>query len=267
MSMSLDDHSLPTIVRWLVDLNGETQVRGILGDDFDAIRSGELGLHEMAPDLKETLCKMAEGAIAAGMKPPLPPEPDGPLPEVPQAPTGGGGQDVRRGPDHSEGRAAAPPPIMKLPPRAAPSAQTRSEKLRIIREKIRPIMEERAVLRSLLKHLRQAEDRRPHNHPLNRWIMLAENKVRHCLVADYYAKLPDARGHHMPRGEELAFLSRLIKRAEQEIAELSNRSVLRRLFCGKGYLAPEEVIEQVARHNNLKLRDELMQAILRQGRD
>ena len=35
MSVALDDHYLPTIVAWLVDLNGEVQVRGILGDEFE----------------------------------------------------------------------------------------------------------------------------------------------------------------------------------------------------------------------------------------
>ena len=266
MSVALDDHYLPTIVAWLVDLNGEAQVRGILGEDFEGIRWGRLGLHAIAPDLQETLCKMVEGAIAAGMKPP-PPEPDEPLQEVFQAPAEGGGQDVRRGPGHSEGRAAEPPPVMKSPPRAAASAQAHSEKVRIIRSAVRSRMKDRDVLISLLGHLRKAEELRPHDHPLNKWIILARHKVLHCLVADYHVRIPDARGHLMPRKEEMAFYSRSIKRSEKEMEELSRRPPLLRFFLGPGYLAPEDVLKQVARHQSLTITDELMQAILRQGSD
>ena len=266
MSVALDDHHLPTIVRWLVDLNGEVQVRGILGDDFEGIRSGQTGLQAIDPDLQETLCKMMEGAIAAGMKPP-PPEPDESPPEVLQAPAEGGGQDVRHGPGHSEGRAAAPPPVMKSPPREAPSAQAHSERPRNIRSAVRSRMKDRDVLISLLEHLRKAQELRPHDHPLNKWIILARNKVLHFLIADYPVRFRDARGHLRPRKEALAEFSRSIKRSEKEMEELSRRSPLLRFCLGQGYLAPEDLLEQVARHQNLKISDELMQAILRQGRD
>ena len=270
MSVALDDHHLPTIVAWLVDLNGEAQVRGILGEDFEGIRSGRLGLHAIAPDLQETLCKLVEGAIAAGMNPPLPPEPDKSLPEVPQAPAEGAGLDFRSGPGHSEGRAAAPPTVTKSPSRAAPSVEAHSERVRIIRSAIRSRMEDRDVLLRLLRHLREAEELRPHHHPLNKWITLAKHKVMLCLVADYHVRIPDARGHIMPRKEKMAFYSRLIKRSEKEMEELSRRPPLLRFFLsflGPGYLPPEDVLEQVARHQNLKISDELMQAILRQGSD
>ena len=267
MSVALDDHHLPTIVAWLVDLNGEVQVRGILGDDFEGIRSGRLGLHAIAPDLQETLCKMVEGAIAAGMELPLPPEPDESLPEVLQVPAEGGGQDVRHGPGHSEVRAAAPPPVMKSPPRSAASAQAHSEKVRIIRSAVRSRMEDRDVLISLLGHLRKAEELRPHDDPLNKWIILARHKVLHCLIADHNLRFRDARGRRLPRREALAEFSRSIKRAEREMADLSGRSPLLRFFLGPGYLAPEDVLKQVARHQKMKISEELMQAILRQGSD
>ena len=267
MSVALDDHHLPTIVAWLVELNGEMQVRGILGDDFEGIRSGRLGLHAIAPDLQETLCKMVEGAIAAGMELPLPPEPDESPPEVPQAPAEGAGQDVRREPGHSQGRAAAPPPVMKPPSRAQTSAQAHSEKVHIIRSAIRSRKEDRDVLLSLLGHLLEAEELRNQNHSLNKWVTLAKDKVMLCLVADYHVRIPDARGHLMPRKEEIALYSRPIQRSEREMEEFSRRSPLLRFFLGPGYLAPEEILKRVARRQNLIVRDELMQAILRQGRD
>ena len=267
MSVALDDHHLPTIVAWLVELNGEMQVRGILGEDFEGIRSGRLGLHAIAPDLQETLCKMVEGAVAAGMELPLPPEPDDSPPEVPQAPAERAGQDVRREPGHSQGRAAVPPPVMKPPSRAKISAQAHSEKVRIIRSAVRSRMEDRDVLLRLLGHLLEAEELRNQNHPLNKWVTLAKDKVMLCLIADYHVRFRDAHGHLMPRKEKIALYSRPIKRSEREMEEFSRRSPLLRFFLGPGYLAPEEILKRVARHQNLIISHQLMQAILRQGRD
>ena len=267
MSIALDDHHLPTIVQWLVDLNGEVQVRGILGDDFEAIRSGRLGLYAMAPDLEETLCKMVEGAIAAGMKPPLPPEPDQSPPEVARAPAEGGGQNVRRTPGHSEGRDAAPPPVMKSPPRADTSAQTPSERPRTIRDNVGSRREDREVLLLLLGHLLEAEEIRNRTHPLHKWVTLAKNKAALCLMADHNFRFREDHPRLMPRKEEMALYSRWIKRSEKEMEMLSRRSPLLRLFLDRGYLAPEEILKRVAHHQNLKISDQLMLAILRQGRD
>ena len=102
---------------------------------------------------------------------------------------------------------------------------------------------------------------------MNEWIRLAQNKVRHCLAADYHVQFRGARGHPLPRKEVLALYSRLIKRSEKKMAGWPRRWRLLRFIWDNGYRTPEEVLEDVARYNNLDLSDDLMQAILRQGRD
>ena len=251
------DQDAGPLIEWVCRAMGADIVRGRLALDPDQLQDLRDGTAVPDDDVLHRLAQLLDIAKDAGLgEPPPRAKPETAI----AAPTI---QNVVENPPPP----SAPPPIIESPPRVAPSAQTHSERVRIIRDAAKPVLEERNLLITLLGHLREAEEQRPHNHRMNKWIRLAQNKVRHCLVAEYYVQCRGARGHPLPRKEVLALYSRLIKRSEKEMADWPRRSPLLRIIFGKGYLAPEEVIKDVARYNNLKLSDELMQAILRQGRD
>ena len=85
MPISPDDHDVRSILNWLDGLYNSTTLQGVLGADYEAIRSGPMTWQGMNEGVREVLISMVEGAREAGMEPPPPCRVEAPTPPGPTA--------------------------------------------------------------------------------------------------------------------------------------------------------------------------------------
>ena len=95
------------IISWLVDLHGESSMRGVLGIYYEGLRTGALQLASVDPVVAQTVIDLVQAAVAAGEALPRPPEPVAPPEPAPDSMGGGGVKDVPH--DRFSGPPAAPP--------------------------------------------------------------------------------------------------------------------------------------------------------------
>ena len=79
MTEHWDGNNLPGIISWLVDLHGESSMRGVLGIYYQGLRTGALQLASVDTVVAQTVIDLVEAAVAAGEALPRPPEPVAPL--------------------------------------------------------------------------------------------------------------------------------------------------------------------------------------------
>ena len=255
-----DGHNLPQIVSWLVDLHGESSMRGVLGIYYEGLRTGALQLALVDPVVAQTMRQLVEAAVAAGEALPRPPEPVAPPEPAPDSMGGGGIKDEP--PHRSGGPLDAPPEIQEELPEYIQfwgMAQYFAElPVRQLRD-----------LRYLRRWLLELENPGQAAQSLIESIRLARRKVEHLLITRYDERIETSLAPDKPLKIQEGLLCRWIKKIERKIEEeiqLARKSWLQRTFVGKP-LTAKQVIQAVLDKRSERIDNALLADILRQGRE
>ena len=260
MTEHWDGNNLPGIISWLVDLHGESSMRGVLGIYYQGLRTGALQLASVDTVVAQTVIDLVEAAVAAGEALPRPPEPVAPPQPAPDSMGGGGVKDEP--PHRSGGPPAAPPEIQ-----AALPDYTDDWGIEQYIDEL-PVRQLRD-LRSLRLWLLDLEKPGQAAKAAQESIRLARRKVEHLLITRYDEQCVTSLAPHTPFRVQDALLCHLIKKTENTIDEkiqLAQKSLLRRTFVGVPRTAGETILEVLDKHSE-RIDRQLMADILRQGRD
>ena len=262
MTAHWDGQNLPNIITWLVDLHGESSMRGVLGIYYEGLRTGALQLASVDPVVAQTMRQLVEAAVAAGEALPRPPEPVAPPQPAPDSMGGGGVKDEP--PHRFSGPPAAPPTTQEELPE-----YTQFWGLEQYHSDL-PVRRHRD-LRSLRDSLLKLEDPLRADERADEWaeeslsesIRLARRKIEHLLITGYDERIEISLAPDKPLKLQEALLCRWIKKMEIQLAE---KSRLQGIFEWKP-LTAKEVIQAVLDKRSERIDDALLADILRQGRE
>ena len=262
MPVSLEDCDLPSTVEWLIGLHGHGTVRGILGAQFDGLRSGRLDPDEVDAEVREALSHMIEGAISAGMEPPPQPRRTEVPPEVPSPTHHEVAQDLASQPRRLPVNRPATPTVREARPNAAPPGRRPGG---VDRSKT----EECLSLQSLLKALSEQQRLGGGSKRINSFL-LAILKVDLLLMRKYGVSRQGDLPLPLSLESSIELSHRVIKSNEKEERQLVEGiwGPVRKFWavcCG--WMSTEVVIRLVAKKYSIEVSDGLVQEILSQGRD
>ena len=254
MTAHWDGQNLPNIIIWLVDLHGESSMRGVLGIYYEGLRTGALQLTSVDTVVAQTMRQLVEAAVAAGEALPRPPEPVAPPEPAPDSMGGGGVKDEP--PHRSGGPPAAPPTTQEELPKYSQfwglAEYIADLQVRHLRD-----------LRSLRKSLLELEGPRRADASLNESIRLARRKVEHLLITRHDERIEISLAPDKPLKLQEALVCHWIKKIESKRA---GKSRLRENLDWEPFTA-EEVIQTVLDERAERIDNALLADILRQGRE
>ena len=276
MLNSLEGQSPPHIIDWLIDEHGEVIVARALGAHYEGLRAGGMDWDSLDAEVMQSLCGLVNGALAAGAVMPAPPEPDASLQSVPERPPK---------------RVESPPQVAKPPAQGGSQDFTGQSHRLVANPSEMPTVPERLPdTKSPGKRLGEKEHRRNADVPvlLDLWkgLELQEGlaggdarrdsfylpiaKVSLLLERKFGVSQRGNPAFSFSLESSIEIRHRVIKlreRAERQLREgvLGPLKKFWAIYCGS--MSTDEAISLVAENLSLEISEELMQEILRQGRD